>query len=78
MNLVGGIIEIIQTDARTQFTSKEFQEGLSVRLVRLVLAAPEHQETNGTFEVTWQTMALIFADQSASTMTSRCAHTTNF
>ena len=28
-------MEIIQTDAGTQFTSKDFQEGLSVRGVRL-------------------------------------------
>ena len=32
-------MEIIQTDSGTQFTSKEFQEGISVRGVRLELAA---------------------------------------
>ena len=36
-------IERIQTDAITQFTSKEFQLSLSVREFRLELAAPEHQ-----------------------------------
>ena len=35
-------MERIKTDADTQFTSKEFQEGLSVRGVRLALAAPDH------------------------------------
>ena len=43
----------IQTDAVTQFTSKEFQEGISVRGVGLALAAPDHQEMNGQVEVTW-------------------------
>ena len=36
-------LERIQTGAGTQFTSEEFQEGLSVHLVRLILAAPYHQ-----------------------------------
>ena len=33
----------IKTDAGTQFTSKEFQEGISVIGVRLSLAAPDYQ-----------------------------------
>ena len=41
----------VQNDAGTQFTSKEFQEGVYVHRVRLALAAPEHQEMNGQVEV---------------------------
>ena len=33
----------IQTDAGTQFTSKEFQEGLSIHRLQLALAATHHQ-----------------------------------
>ena len=36
-------LELIQTGAGTQFTSEEFQEGLSVHLIQLILAAPYHQ-----------------------------------
>ena len=36
-------LERIQTGAGTQFTSEEFQEGLSVHLIQLILAAPCHQ-----------------------------------
>ena len=43
----------IQTDSGTQFTSKDFHEGISVRVVQLSLGAPDHQEINGKFEVTW-------------------------
>ena len=32
----------IQTDAGTQFTSKEFQEGISVRGVKISLEASDH------------------------------------
>ena len=46
----------IQTDTGAQFTSKEFQEGLSVRGVQLELAASDHQEMNGQVEVKWQTL----------------------
>ena len=35
-------MEIIQTDAGTQFTYKVFQKVLSVHGVRLTLAAPDH------------------------------------
>ena len=45
-------MERIQTDSSTQFTSKEFQWGLSVCGVRLTLAAPYHQEINGQLEGT--------------------------
>ena len=40
-------MEIIQTDTGTQFTSKEFQEGLSVCGLQISSAAPDHQEMNG-------------------------------
>ena len=36
-------LELIQTGSGTQFTSEEFQEGLSVHLIQLILAAPYHQ-----------------------------------
>ena len=52
-------MEIIQTYAITQFTPREFQEVLSVRGVRLVLAAPDHQEMNSGVEFTWQTLQTI-------------------
>ena len=35
--------EIIHTEPGTQFTSKEFQEGLYVRVLQLTLEAPDHQ-----------------------------------
>ena len=47
-------MDIIQTDAVTQFASKYFQESLSIRGVRLALAASEHQKMNGQVEVTWR------------------------
>ena len=46
-------MERIQTDTGTQFTSKEFLEGLSVRGIRLALSSPYHQEINVQSEVTW-------------------------
>ena len=39
-------MEIIQTDTGMKFTSKEFQEGISVNGLRLASAAPDHQEMN--------------------------------
>ena len=45
-------MEGIQNDYGMKFTSKEFQEGLSVRVVRLALVAPDHQKMNGQVEVT--------------------------
>ena len=35
-------MEIIQTDTSVQFTSKDFQEGLSVRGVQLASMSPDH------------------------------------
>ena len=40
-------MEIIQTNYGLQFTSKEFQEGISVLGLRLTLVSPDHQEING-------------------------------
>ena len=40
-------MEGIQTDSGAQFTSKDFQEGISVHGVQLALVAPDHQEING-------------------------------
>ena len=42
----------IQTDSCTQFTSKDFQEFLSVPRVHIALAEPDYQEMSGQFEVT--------------------------
>ena len=39
---VSWYMEIIQTEADTKFTSKEFQEGLSIHVVLLSLEAPYH------------------------------------
>ena len=52
-------MERIKTDDCTQFTSKEFQEGLYVRGVQLALVAPDHQEMNGKVEVTRQKLINI-------------------
>ena len=48
-------MQIIQTDTYTQFTSKEFQEGISVRGLQLALSEPDHQKINGQVELTWRT-----------------------
>ena len=45
-------MERIQNEAGTQFTSNDFQEGLSVRELKISLAAPDHQEINFQVEVT--------------------------
>ena len=39
-------MEIIKTDAGVHFTSKEFQEGLYAHVIRLEIAAQDHQEIN--------------------------------
>ena len=51
--------ERIQTDSGSHFTSKDFQEGLSLRVVRLILAATDHQDMNGQIEVTCRTSQTI-------------------
>ena len=40
-----------QVDTGMQFKSKKFSEYLSVRGVKIVLAAPDHQEMNVQVEV---------------------------
>ena len=52
-------LEIISSDAGTQFTSTEFKEECQTRGVRLTLAAPEHQEMNGQVEVTCRTLRTV-------------------
>ena len=52
-------LERISADAGTQFTSTKFKEGCQIHGVRLTLAAPEHQEMNGKFYVTWRTLRTI-------------------
>ena len=52
-------LEIISSDAGTQFTSTEFKQECQTRGVHLTLAAPEHQEMNGQVEVTWRTLSTI-------------------
>ena len=52
-------MDIVQTGAGMQFTSKEFQEVISARGVKLALAAPDHQGKNGQVEVTLQTLQTI-------------------
>ena len=52
-------MERIQTDAGTQFNAKQFQEGISVSVIRLELAEPDHKEVNVQVEVTWRTLQTI-------------------
>ena len=52
-------LERISADAGTQFTSTDFKEECQTRGVRLTLAAPEHQESNGQVEVTWKTLRTV-------------------
>ena len=48
-----------QTDAGSQFISKDSQEGLSVHGVRLTLEASDHQEMDDQVEFTWRTLKTI-------------------
>ena len=52
-------MERIQTDDGTNFTSKEFQKGLSVPGVQLELVVLDHQKMNGQVEVTWRKLQNI-------------------
>ena len=45
-------LEKISADSDTQFTLTELKEECQNSGVRLMLAAPEHQEMNGQVEVT--------------------------
>ena len=49
-------LERISTDADMQFTSTDFKDERQTRVVRLTLAAPEHQYMNRQVEVTWRTL----------------------
>ena len=62
---------IIKTGTGTQFTSKEFHGGLSVRGLQLALASPDHQEMNGQVEVTWRTLRTM---ENSSMMHARVSH----
>ena len=52
-------LEIISSDAGTEFTLTEFKDECQTRGVRLTLAAPEHQDMNGQVEVTWRTLRTV-------------------
>ena len=52
-------LERISADAGIHFTSTEFKDECQTRVVRLTLAAPEHQEMNGQVEVTWRTLLTV-------------------
>ena len=52
-------LEKISSDAGTQFTLTEFKDECQTSGVSLTLAAPEHQEMNGQFEVTWRTLRTV-------------------
>ena len=52
-------MEIIQTDSCTQFTSKKFQEGISLNGVLPGLAAKYLQEIKGQVEERWWTLQTI-------------------
>ena len=52
-------IEIISSDAGTQFASMEFKEEFQTHGVHLLLAAPEYQRMNEQVEVTWRTLRTI-------------------
>ena len=52
-------MERIQTDSGSQFTSKEFQEDLSIYVVRLALSEIDHEEMNGQVEVTCKILRSI-------------------
>ena len=52
-------LEIISSDAGTQFNSTDFKGELQTHGVCLTLAAPEHQDMNGQVEVTWRTLHTV-------------------
>ena len=52
-------LERISSNAETQFTSTEFQDGCPTRGVWLMLEALEHQEICGQIKVTWRTLHMI-------------------
>ena len=52
-------LEIFSADTGKQFTSTEFKEGFQISGAHLTLVAPEHQEMNRQFKVTWRTLHTI-------------------
>ena len=52
-------MEIISSDAGTQFTYTEFQDECKTHGVRLTVSAPEHQEMNRQVEVTCRPLRTI-------------------
>ena len=52
-------LETISEDAGTQFTLTEFKYECQTCVIRLKLAAPEHQDINGQVEVIWRTLRKI-------------------
>ena len=52
-------LDKIKTSAGPQFISKNFQEGISIRKVRLTLEAPGHKYINEKFEVTWNNLKTV-------------------
>ena len=52
-------LEKTSADAGTQFTSTDFKDEFKTHRVFLALAAPEHQDMNRQFEVTWRTLRTV-------------------
>ena len=52
-------LDIIQTDARMQFTSKYSQEVFYIHRLCLTLVEPDHQKIIGHVEVTWHNFRTI-------------------
>ena len=52
-------LQRISADAGTHFTSTEFKDECQTHGFCLMLAAPEHQETNRQVEVTWRTLCTV-------------------
>ena len=52
-------LEKILADTGTQFTLKEFKEECQTCGVRLMLAAPEHQDMNRQVEVKWRRFCTV-------------------
>ena len=52
-------LEKVSADAGRQFTSTEFKDECQTHRFCLTLAAAEHQEMNGKFEVAWRTLRTV-------------------
>jgi transposase InsO family protein len=55
----GEDINEIHADAGTYFTSEELTEWLKSHQIKVVIAAPKHQEMNGLAERLWQTARIM-------------------